>query len=122
VQDGLDRTLSTILLLWTYSHKDYFEEAIDVSSDGFVTVIVNGTVEAKIDSSVYAINPSLDQVLHGWLNSIFLGAQLISHRSFTLHGPQIIRLQLDGRREFILKAESGRFEMSGGTAYLKLGR
>src|ERR687898_617078 len=102
-----------VVLEWNFLPPDYFEEPIEISRHDYTMIIANGNVEAKIDSLVYEADPSMRQRLHDALNDRFLGVQLLSHRAYQRSKPKMTRVHPDGRKDFFMEAEPGRFVISG---------
>src|SRR4030095_4464701 len=106
--------MSAVMVLeWDFSPLDYFEEPIEISRYDYTMIIADGNVQEKIDSSFYEAVPSMRQRLHDALNDRFLGVQLLSHRAYQLSKPTMTRVHRDGRRDFFLEAETGRFDYFG---------
>jgi hypothetical protein len=61
-----------VVLEWTFSPPDYFEDEIHLKRDEYEMAITNGKVEAKIRPGVYDKNPNMKQEVHGALNDRFL--------------------------------------------------
>jgi hypothetical protein len=104
---------AVVVLEWNFSPSDYFEEPIEISRDDYTMIIADGNVQAKIDSLVYEADPSMRQRLHDALNDRFLGVQLLSHRAYQISKPKMTRVHPDGRRDFFLEPETGRFDYFG---------
>jgi hypothetical protein len=47
-------------------------------------IIADGKAEAKIDSVIHEANPSMREAMHDAINHLFLGVQLLNHRSYDL--------------------------------------
>jgi len=105
---------TVVVLEWTFSPPDYFEDPIHVTRDDYVMTIADGKVEARIDSSVYDRDPSRRQILHGALNDRFLGVQLLNHRAYQLSASTMTRLHPDGRRDIYMELEPAHLKLSGG--------
>lgn len=86
----------TIVLEWTFSPSDYFEELISIKCDTYEMSIDNGKVEARIDSIHYD-DKTMRNVLHQELNNRFSGAQLLEHRAYEISAPSMRLLYFDGR-------------------------
>jgi hypothetical protein len=95
---------TVVLLEWTFSPVDYFEELIRIDRGDYVMAIADGKVEARIDASLFDKDPSLRQNHHAALNDRFLGVQLLTHHPYTLSNSAMTRLHPDGRRELFVEA------------------
>lgn len=98
---------STIILEWTFTPSDYFEEIIEITSQDYRMTIGMGTVVARIDSEFYDSNPSTRQMMHSSLNGRFSGAQLLAHRRYELYQSTITRMRPDGRKVIEVEMHSG---------------
>lgn len=105
---------SIIILEWSFTPKDYFEDVIEITRHDYNMTIDMGTVVAKIESEVYDSNPSIRQMLHSSLSDRFSGAQLLAHRPYDLFKSRITRLHPDGRKDITIELESTAFAFSGG--------
>ena len=107
--------MDVVVLEWTFSPSDYFEEAIVIERDTYTMTIDNGTVEARIDPAAYDQEHKMRDELHDALNDRFLGVQLLTHRAYELSKASMYRLHPDGRRDVTLFAEPGVVTASVGT-------
>jgi hypothetical protein len=98
-----------VVLEWTFSPPDYFEEAIRVEREGYTMVINNGKVEARIDSTAYDREHNMRDELHNILNDHFLGVQLLTHKRYELSESSMYRVHADGRREITLFVKSAEY-------------
>lgn len=105
-----------IVLEWKFWPPDYFESPIEIEQDDYIMTIAEGKVEARIDSAIYEANPLMRDALHKALNSRFLGVLLYSHKPFKLENPNMTRLHDDGRKDYFLMVEPGRYKLTGGRA------
>ncbi len=98
-----------MVLAWTFSPPDYFEEPLNISCHGCTISIADGKAEAKIDSDLYDADPSIRQRLHDDLNGRFLGAQMLTHRAYELSGSTRTVVHPDGHKDIFveLKGVSG---------------
>ena len=62
---------NVVILEWTFSPPDYFEEPIRVTRSNYLMTIGNGKVEARIDPATYDIDPSMRDVLQGDRQHLF---------------------------------------------------
>ncbi|NLH21788.1 MAG: hypothetical protein GX463_06425 [Methanothrix sp.] len=105
-----------VVLEWKFSPPDYFESQIEIEQDDYIMTIEDGKVEARIDSAIYEANPLMRDALHKVLNSRFLGVLLYSHKPYRLENPTMARLHDDGRKDYFLMVEPGRYKLTGGRA------
>jgi len=92
-----------VVLEWKYSPPDYFESQIEIKEDDFTMIIADGKAEAKIDSVVYDLTPSMRDTLHDMLNSRFLGVQLCNHKVYDLLSPDTVHVHTDGHKNRIVE-------------------
>jgi hypothetical protein len=95
-----------VVLEWTFSPPDYFEEVIRIEREGYTMVIDMGKVEARIDPMVYAKEENMRDVLHQVLNDRFLGVQLLTHKPYELSKSSMHKVHPDGRREITVFVDS----------------
>ena len=107
-----------VILEWTFSPPDYFEEAVHVESEGYTITIDNGNVEARIDSAIYDPEHKLRDVLHDAVNDRFLGVQLLTHKPYNLSKASMYRLDAEGRKHITVFPESIVSIMTFGTVDL----
>jgi hypothetical protein len=104
-----------VVLEWTFSPSDYFEEAIVIERDTYTMTIDNGKVEARIDPAAYDQEHRMRDELHDALNDHFLGVQLLTHKPYELSKASMYRLHPDGRRDVTVFPEPCVSTMSVGT-------
>ena len=109
-----------VLLEWTFTPSDYFEEAIEILRYDYAMIIADGKVGAKIKPAIYDANPAIRQLLQDSLNARFLGVQLLTHRPYELSRSTITRVHPDGRRDISIELESGYLVMSGGSVDFRI--
>jgi len=108
-------TADIVVLEWTFSPPDYFEDLIYIKRDDYEMVIDRGKVEAKIKPDVYQKNANIREDLHCALNDRFLGIQLLTHKAYELSKACMYRLHPDGRKDVTLFVESSNVLISVGT-------
>lgn len=96
----------SVVLEWTFSPSDYFEEIIRVERENYTMVISEGKVEARINPMIYDTEHNMRDELHQILNDRFLGVQLLTHKPYQLSKSSMHRLHPDGRREITVFVES----------------
>lgn len=111
---------AVIMLGWTFSPPDYFEEPIEISRQDYEMRIADGQVHAKIDSAIYEAKPGMRADLHDALNDRFLGVQLLTHRAYELSLPNVIRVHPDGRRDIFAEIEPINIKISVGALDFQL--
>jgi hypothetical protein len=105
---------TTVLLEWTFSPSDYFEEPITISRDDYSLVIASGTIRATIAGAAFDADPSMLTRLHESLIDRMHGIQLINHKPFELANPNLIRVHPDGRRDIVVELKGGELTLTGG--------
>ncbi len=107
-----------VVLEWEFSPANYFEKPIKITRQDYVMTISQGKVEARIDQEVYGTDHMMRDELHTALNDRFLGAQLLTHRAYTLSKASMFRLHPDGQKDVTIFAEPCIVTVSAGTADL----
>jgi len=97
---------NTVLLEWSFTPKDYFEDEIRIEREDYEMIIKSGVVEARIDPDVYDEEHKMRDTLHQSLNDRFLGVQLLTHKSYNLSNSSMSRLHSDGRKDVTVFPES----------------
>lgn len=103
-----------VVLEWTFSPADYFEEPITISRDDYLMVIESGTIKATVSAAAFDADPSMRGRVHESLIDRMHGIQLINHKPFDLSKPNIIRVHPDGRRDISIELEGGKLTLTGG--------
>jgi hypothetical protein len=104
-----------VVLEWTFSPPNYFEEPLRIDRGDYVMIIDSGKAEARIQPAIYDKDPAMRDELHAALNDRFLGAQLLTGLPYELSKPSMYRLHPDGRRETMIFVDSGALKISGGS-------
>jgi hypothetical protein len=102
-----------VILEWSFTPPDYFEDEIRIIRDDYEMVIKEGKVEARINPSLYDREPKMRDSLHESLNNQFLGAQLINHKPYDLSKPSMYRFHSDDRKDVTVFLDG--VTSSGGT-------
>ena len=104
---------TVVMLEWTFSPHDYFEEVIEIAGQGYtMTIADDGHANAKIDSAVYQANPDIRERLQNDLNGQFFGVQLLTYRPYELSRSTMTRLHPGGRKDYFMEADTGHFGVS----------
>lgn len=104
-----------VVLEWTYSPPNYFEEAIRLDSENYTIIIENGKVEARIDPAAYDKEDKMRDELHDAINDRFLGVQLLTYEPYTLSKASMFRLYPDGHKDITIFLEPIASTMAFGT-------
>jgi len=104
-----------VILEWTYSPPDYFEETIHITRDEYQMTIESGKVEARIKQKYYDKEHKFREVLHDALNLRFISAQLLSHKRYELSKASMYFLHADGRKDITFFTDPIVIRMSLGT-------
>jgi hypothetical protein len=104
-----------VVLEWSFSPPDYFEEAIHIERETYSMTIDNGKVEARIDPAAYDREYKMRDKLREELSAYFLGAQLLAHTPYKLSGASsMYRLHPDRRRDVTVFPETCHITVSIG--------
>lgn len=91
-----------VVMEWKYTPKNYFEEPISISDEGFTLDISDGSAVAKIEPTVFNKYNELSSKLSEMIKSRLYAVQIMTHRKFTLSKPSRIDLNEDGTRNIYL--------------------
>ena len=97
-------TQDVMVLEWTFSPPDYFEEPVSISRDDYQITIRDGKVEARMESVVYESIPALKDTIENALNQRFRAVELLTQRAYALSYARRLRLHPDGHKEFFITA------------------
>ncbi len=111
---------AVMMLSWSFSPPDYFEEPIEILRQDYTMTIADGQVHANFDSAIYEAKPEARAELHDALNDRFLGVQLLTHRAYELSRPNVTRVHPDGRRDIFVEIEPISIKVSMGTVDVRL--
>lgn len=104
-----------VILEWTFSPPDYFEEPVEVVRASYTMSIRSGKVEAKIDVPVFDSDSSMQQQLQAALAARFEAVQLLTHKLYELSGPTLIRVRPDGTRDIFVQLTGATVTLTGGS-------
>ncbi len=99
--------LDVVVLEWTYSPTDFFEEVIQIKHEDYDMRIEKGKAEARIRPDVYNKRPKMRDELHEALSYRFLSNQFLTHKPYNLSKSSESRFHPDGRKDVRVFAESG---------------
>ncbi len=114
VQDAIDAN-DVVVLEWTYTPADYFEQRIVVERNDYIMTIDDGSADAKIHPAEYDGQPNMRDKLHAALNDRFLGVQLLSHKIYELSGASKYHFHPDGRKDTTVFPEGVALTLAVGT-------
>lgn len=104
----------TVILEWSFSPPNYFEEPIEISRENYTMKIEAGEVTATIDYAVFNKNPSLQIELYESLNNRFLAAQLLSHQMYELFSSRMTHVDRDGHKHIFIGLSSASMLVTAG--------
>jgi len=105
----------TVLLEWTYTPADYFEEVVHVQRSDYRMTIDSGTAVAAIDAATYDATPDMRKKVHADLDARFLGMQVFRRRPYQFSSSLETR---DGRKASNIECGVGGMVMVGMQAQL----
>ncbi|MBZ5565847.1 MAG: hypothetical protein LAP13_25935 [Acidobacteriia bacterium] len=109
-----------VILEWTYTPTEFFEEAIHIGHEDYQMKIEGGKVEARIRPDIYDKIPMMRDALHEALNFRFLSRQFLTHKLYSLSKSSESRLYPDGRKNVRIFAESIMMTCAVGSADILL--
>ena len=95
-----------VVLEWTFSPPEYFEEVITVECESYTFIIDNGKVEARIDPAAYDKEHKMRNKLHDELNDRFMGVQLLAYEPYSLSKASMYLLHANGQRDITIFPDS----------------
>ena len=107
-----------VQLEWKYSPRTYLEESILINFDGGSLEISDGIAFASIDSEVFHATPWIQNDLTKRIESRLHAVQMMAHKDFALSKPVRTDIREDGKKNYFLQVDSGRFVVSCGTVDL----
>jgi len=111
---------SVVVLEWTFTPANYFEEVIEISRDDYTMTIADGQVRAEIESAIFEADPGIRQRLHDALDDRFQGVQVVTFCSYELSSSTKTREHPDGRRDIFIDAEPGKIVITGGAVDIRV--
>jgi len=100
-----------IVLEWTFTPPDYFEEPIHIVRDNHEITIENGKITARIEAQYYDSESDSRMKFQELLNNWFLGVLIVNLKPFKLSNSSMVRIHPNGRRTC---ASQGSAKISGG--------
>ena len=102
-----------VLLEWTYTPKNYFEEHSTFDYNDYQIDINNGQVTTSMLADFFDSHPNIRQEAEKTVENIFLSTQVFSHQPFNLSGSAMVRVHPDGRRNVTLNVQSLKLKLTG---------
>ena len=107
--------MPTVLeLRWEYKPKTIFEERFIAELDGCHIVVDEGTVLASLPMVAGDTRSPLRHDVEAYVDSLFLGVQIATHKECELSRPSVSTPHEDGSRGYILECEPGVIRITGG--------
>ena len=94
-----------VLLEWTYTPKNYFEEHSTFDYNDYQIDINNGQVTTSMLADFFDSHPNIRQEAEKTVENIFLATQVFSHQPFNLSGSAMVRVHPDGRLNVTLNVQ-----------------
>jgi len=104
-----------VIIEWTFTPENYFEDGIKEDRGTFELEILNGRVSATLSASIYNGNNKVLDDIHNEVKALFMGVQVVSHRPFNLSKYTLYRQYPDGRKDVTVFPESCVMEVGAGT-------
>ncbi|SCK54624.1 hypothetical protein VAR608DRAFT_5588 [Variovorax sp. HW608] len=99
--------LDHVLLQWSFSPPEYFEQRIEIGAAHHSVEIDVGKILARIDGEHFQRDPSMPETLHNELLARFRAAQLLTHRPFELSGSSMVEVFKDGHTNRLIAPLTG---------------
>lgn len=97
---------NAVVLEWTYTPGDFFEEPISIQRNDCSILIEGGRVTATVVPDEYDEGHRKRDELHELVENYFKSVQLFTHRRFSLPKPGMSRVYPDGRRDVTIFVDS----------------
>ncbi|MCA1640088.1 MAG: hypothetical protein LC768_17495, partial [Acidobacteria bacterium] len=110
-----------VIMEWTYTPGDYFEEKFEQFQDRFNLEIDNGKVQAVIPASVFDKNNSILEEIDEQIKALFMGIMICTHNDYKLSAYTDYRLLPDGKKAYTLRAQKAVFKLTLHAVELRLG-
>jgi len=94
-----------IILKWKFTPPDFFEAPYVIEEQDYKIEIDNGSITATISPALYESRPEARMEFHEKINDLFLGAQIINFKRFSITKPTMHRLHPDGRKDISIFPE-----------------
>lgn len=108
------------ILEWSFSPKDYFEDDMAFSSEYGAFHVADGKVELRVSPNVYPADHSRRLEIHAELDTYFLAAQVINHKSYALDKPSVAKIRADGGRDVCIFPEAVTLTVTCGTPDIRV--
>lgn len=102
-----------IILKWSYTPKDYFEEPLRINREKYELEINNGEVTATFHGMKYENNNRMFEERNSEINDLFMGAQVVNHKSYLLLNFTIQCVHPNGIEDVIIIADPLEIKLSG---------
>ncbi len=110
-----------VVMEWTYTPEDYFEENFKPFQDKFNLEIDKGKVKAVIPASVFGKNNISFEEIDKEVRALFMGIMICTHSDFKLSAYTDYQLFPDGKKAYTLRAQTSVFKLTFHAAELRLG-
>ncbi len=101
-----------VILEWSYTPTNYFEEPVVVSCEGGEIRIEEGTATARLEPKFYDAEHRTREELHEIVRRYFKAEQVMTHQVFTLEKPSVTKVHADGGRESTVFVDTVTLTMS----------
>ena len=103
----------TVIIEWTYTPEDYFENNIKESLSMSKVEIADGKAKATLPYSIYAGNKSVIDDIYDEVLLLFKAVQVVSHSPFNLFNQTLYCESANSKKHHTLFAECSIFEVLG---------
>lgn len=91
-----------VILEWKYNPPDFFEDPYQIKKKVYKIEIDSGEIKATVSPSFYDAQENARLEIHEEVYNLFLGAQTLNFKSFSLPKPTMHRLHPDGRKDITI--------------------
>lgn len=105
---------ATLELRWEFTPETLFEDRLTCDLAECKITVDQGVVVASLPLIDGETKSALREAVESFVESLFLGVQIVAHMQCQLSGPSVSTLQDDGSRGYIIECEPGTIQIRGG--------
>ncbi len=93
---------------WSFTPTDFFEEPFTSECDGILVQVSHGEITAELDRDRYERSPEIYQLLSEYIQSLFEGVRLLSHKDFDICEGGTEKDRPGGKKDIVLRIKPAR--------------
>lgn len=110
---------ATLELRWEFTPETLFEDRLTCDLAECKITVDQGVVVASLPLIDGETKSALREAVESFVESLFLGVQIVAHMQCQLSGPSVSTLQDDGSRGYIIECEPGTIQIRGGRVNIR---